>query len=457
MPKKTFKMLCLALALAMTIACCPGCSLLLSGSKSWSFGAEETADLGETAVPESVEPTQNAVEATPEVSNTVTFAETALLSTDECAVTALSFDPDAFWGPMFTFLLENNTDKTLMFCIEDASVNGVMCDPFWACQVEPGKKANSEVSWMEDTLADCGINYLEHVEFKLRVYDSEDWSVDDLFSGIVTLEVENTSALPPVSEVVYESGYPQQTILDNEQFMLTLKNYEPVDEWGAVLVFFIVNKTDKNLMFSGEDVSVNGVMCDPYWASEVASGKSAYCEVTWMTASLQKCGINYLSEVELTLRVYDADDWTADDLYRDNLVIQLYGPSSLPPVSEVVYTHGFAEQTLVDNGEIAVIARDFNPEGEWGPTLVLYIENNTDKTLTFSMEGVSVNDFMCDPYWICEVSPGKVAYSEVSWMSSAVEANGISAFEKVDFTLRVYDSVDWYADDILNETFQLTF
>ncbi len=457
MSKKMLKALCLALVIAMAIACCPGCTLLLSAGKSWSIGAEETAGFGETAVPESAEPTRSAAEATPEVPNTATFVQTTLLSLNECAVTATAFDPDAYWGPAFTFQLENNTDKTLMFSIEDASINGIMCDPFWACQVEPGKKANSEVSWMEDTLAAYGINYLEQVEFKLRVYDYDDWSADDIFGDMMTLVVENTSALPPVSEVAYEDGFAQQTILDNGQFTLSLKNYEPDGEWGPTLLFFIVNKTAQNLMFTGKNISVNGIMCDPYWAYEVAPGKSAYCPANWMTASLETCGINYLSEVEMTLRVYDSDDWSADDVYNGALAVQLYNASSQPPVSEVVYTNGYAEQTLVDNEALTVIARDFNPEGEWGPTLVLFLNNKTDRTLMFTMEGVAVNDFMCDPYWGCEVSPGKIAYSQVNWMSSTVEASGISAFEKVDFTLRVYDTNDWSADDLINETFQLTF
>ena len=70
-----------------------------------------------------------------------------------------------------------------MFSIQDASVNGMMCDPFWATEVMAGKKAYANVSWFKETLEENGIDTIETIEFNLRVYDAEDWTADDLFSS----------------------------------------------------------------------------------------------------------------------------------------------------------------------------------------------------------------------------------------------------------------------------------
>ena len=58
--------------------------------------------------------------------------------------------------------LENkSTEKTYMFSVESASINGVQCDPMFASEVAAGKKANEEINFSTDTLEENGI-----VEFK---------------------------------------------------------------------------------------------------------------------------------------------------------------------------------------------------------------------------------------------------------------------------------------------------
>lgn len=49
--------------------------------------------------------------------------------------------------------LENkSTEKTYMFSVESASINGVQCDPMFASEVAAGKKANEEINFSTDTL-----------------------------------------------------------------------------------------------------------------------------------------------------------------------------------------------------------------------------------------------------------------------------------------------------------------
>ena len=88
----------------------------------------------------------------------------------------------------------------------------------------------------------------------------------------------------------------------------------------------------------------------------------------------------------------------------------------------------------------------------WGYTLNCYLENRTDKTLMFSWSDVSVNGFMVDPFWAEEVAPGKRCYDGISFSKSGFEQNGITKVEEIEYTLRIYDSSDWKADDVYKET-----
>ena len=112
-----------------------------------------------------------------------------------------------------------------------------------------------------------------------------------------------------------------------------------------------------------------------------------------------------------------------------------------------------SEYSVTIAGEI----KDFDPDSDYGPALTLYCENNTDQNLSFSMDDVSVNGFMCDPYWAVTIWPHAKSYSTATWYTDDLTENGITQFENVEFKLRVYDADDWSSNDLLSETYTLTF
>lgn len=252
------------------------------------------------------------------------FTETALASIDECTVTAKSFAEDSVWGPTFTLYLENNTaDKTLMFSIEGASVNGFMCDPLWAEEVAAGKKTNSDVSWSTESLESNGINHMEEVEFTLRVYDSDDWSADDIFNETVTLTLGNTSGEPASEPVAYDHGFSEITLASTDTVTVVAKDYNEDGLLGPELVLYLENNSDMTLMYTVEEVSVNGFMCDPFWSSEVRPGKKEYSDVSWLSSTMEENGITAIESIEFTLKIYDSNDWGADDIFNEILTIDI--------------------------------------------------------------------------------------------------------------------------------------
>jgi hypothetical protein len=65
-------------------------------------------------------------------------------------------------------------------------------------------------------------------------------------------------------------------------------------------------------MFSLDDVSVNGYMVDPFWATEVAAGKKSNNDVTFSSEAFEEIGIETADEIAFTLNVYDAVDWSKE-------------------------------------------------------------------------------------------------------------------------------------------------
>ena len=126
-------------------------------------------------------------------------------------------------------------------------------------------------------------------------------------------------------------------------------------------------------------------------------------------------------------------------------------PQTSTPVEET-----FSPITLVENDDISVIITGVEDDPIWGYTLHVYLENNTDKELLFSLDEVSVNRFMCDPFWAETVSAGMKCNSSIRWFESTLLENSITDIKEISFVLRVYDAKDFYAEDLLVQHFTIT-
>ena len=117
-----------------------------------------------------------------------TFEEIVLAENDNITVKITAIEENSIFGYTLKVFLENKTDKELMFTVDDVSVNGFMCDPFWATSVAGGKKSNSSIFWSESNFEENGIEEVEEITFTLRVYDSNDILADDLLEKDFTIK-----------------------------------------------------------------------------------------------------------------------------------------------------------------------------------------------------------------------------------------------------------------------------
>ncbi|MCD7729544.1 MAG: hypothetical protein LUI60_06505 [Clostridia bacterium] len=118
-------------------------------------------------------------------------------------------------------------------------------------------------------------------------------------------------------------------------------------------------------------------------------------------------------------------------------------------------TATFEAVTIADNGYLTIIVESYEKDYLFGPAFKVYLENKTaDTTIMFSITDAAVNGIMCDPLWAKEVGSGLKSYSYVYF--SSLEDNGINYIKTVEMAFRAYDSDDWLADDLFEETVTLT-
>ena len=265
-----------------------------------------------------------------------------------------------------------------------------------------------------------------------------------------TNEITSTEATEPPAQ---EIAFSEVIAVDNEYCTIKITSIEPDSLFGYTLKAYMENKTaDQTLMFSVDSASVNGVMADPFFASEIAAGKKSNEEITFMGDSLEVNGITDFTDIELNFRVYDSNDWSADAVAEETVHVYPYGEEKATAFTRQPQS---SDTILVDNEYATVIVTGYTIDDLWGYTANLYIVNKTDTVITVSVDEVSVNGFMADPFYADSVNSGKCAFSSISWSDSTFEENGITEVETIEFVLRVYDSNDWMADDFANELITL--
>ena len=267
---------------------------------------------------------------------------------------------------------------------------------------------------------------------------------------------EDAEEVEPEAEAPAEEAatidFEEITVVDNEFCTIKITGLDPKNEWGYTLNAYLENKSaDKTYLYSVTSASVNGVACDPTFAAEISPGKKANEKINLLDLTLEENGIVEYTDIELTFTVYDSDDWFADPVAKETIHVYPLGEDK---AETFVREPQEADVVLVDDESITVIVTGYTEDDFWGYVVNLYLVNKTESTLIISADNVSVNGFMADPLYGCSLPGGKCAFSTMSWTDTALEENGISAVEEIEFTLSVYDENSW--EECFNETLTLT-
>lgn len=249
----------------------------------------------------------------------ISFDEVVAVDNDECKITITGIDPDNAFGFTLKTQLENkSSDKTYMFSIDRSIINGISCDALFAQDVAPGKKANADISFFDTDLKEGGVDEYTDIELAFNVYDNDDWNADP-----VALETVHIYPYGEDKATVFERE-PQSSdnvILDNEYATVTVIGYKEDEYFGYTVQIYFVNKSDKNLSFSADNVSVNGFMMDPYFSASVPIGTSKFTKMYWSTSEFEENDITTVENIEFNLRVNDADDWMADAFANETITL----------------------------------------------------------------------------------------------------------------------------------------
>ena len=292
------RMICLILALMMmaTLAAC--------GSKEEPVVTTATEVVTEAATEAPTEaPTEEAVPETTEAPNTVMPVNTVLLDNESCTFSVGPASVSELAGMELAVTCVNKTQEALEFSWNNVSVCGIMYDPMWAVTVPAGETLTDRVEIDTYALETMDIHAAEEITFQLNVLSSENWMDAPYAAEYFTIYptgLDADSVIYPVREAVASEA----VLVDDDNLTFIAEYVEAQDLYYTVRCY-MVNKTQKTLMISWENVQVNGQGADPFWTALVAPGKSAYAQVQFADSDLKDLGIAKVEEIAFDLTAYD--------------------------------------------------------------------------------------------------------------------------------------------------------
>ncbi|MDD6160755.1 MAG: hypothetical protein PUB51_06475 [Oscillospiraceae bacterium] len=263
-----------------------------------------------------------------------------------------------------------------------------------------------------------------------------------------TQQVEQTekNEEPEKTEVTIS----ETVLVDEAGVKITAKRLATDGIFGPEIKLLIENNSGKDLTFQCRNASVNGYMVETMMSVDVVNGKKANDGLTFMESALEACGIDAIADMEFAFHIFDMAEW---ETYLDTNAIQI--KTSIADTFE--YTYDDSGDLAYEGNGVKIVVKGLAEDASiFGPSIVVYIENTGNKDVTVQTRDVSINGFMVDALFSCDVVAGKRAVDTITFMDSDLEENDIAAIENVELSFHVFDMAEWETivdTEVVNITF----
>lgn len=231
-----------------------------------------------------------------------TIEEQVIFDQDGIKITATGIAEDPFWGYELKMLVENDTDKTITVQSRNVSVNNYMLDPTMSIEVAPGKKANDEMSFSLSSFEKCGIEKITDIEFILHIFDAESWETI-IDSDIIQITTSNAATY---TQTYNDSGI---VLYDVDGIKIVQQELVYDEFWGYAVYFYVENNTDQSITIQSRDTSINGFMVNPTMSIDVAAGKKAVNDMSFLQSEISENGIESIDVIETIFHIFNTDSW----------------------------------------------------------------------------------------------------------------------------------------------------
>jgi hypothetical protein len=230
-------------------------------------------------------------------------------------------------------------------------------------------------------------------------------------------------------------------LLDSETCAFTVTNITVDDIWGYTFSVRCENRSDASQLFKIEDAACRGWLFSPDLTVSVGAGGTKESQFNVWPKELTRCGLESLDELRIHLTVKDIANYSLEPFADEVLTVYPTGMTAADVTPAPAREAGATDALITDNDDFTFIVCGRDEDNIWTYNLVLFIENKTERDLTFSWKDVAVNGAPTDALWFYYTVPaGLRACFPIYFDEDSMKAAGVEAIETVDFNLTVTPS-----------------
>lgn len=225
-----------------------------------------------------------------------------------------------------------------------------------------------------------------------------------------------------------------QVLYDHSDIRITANGLDSDGVAGPAIPVTIENGSKMNITVQVKSFSVNGYMQECSMSTSVPAGELLDSEISLVTESLNRCGIEEVAEADIALHVFDEATWNT--IYdSDPVTFKVKG------MENYVQNHDDSGEVLIDENRIKIVSRGLSEtDGLFGPQVMLYIENNTGKNITIQAHDALINNVAIDPMLSTELLAGKKTVCPLSFMNTQLAENNIETMDSLETKIHIFDS-----------------
>lgn len=230
----------------------------------------------------------------------------------------------------------------------------------------------------------------------------------------------------------------EQKVYEKDGLIITAKSVKYDTVHGPQVMLEVNNGTDKEVRVQNEYTTVNGFMIKPELDIKAPAGKKTEAPMSLPYLNLAMADIHSLYEVDFSLRILDSKTFSVIDT-TDTVKLNLKNTAADYPAFN---TKG---DIAYDSDGVKVILQGIKQDTlfESRYVLMVYMENNTQKTVSVKNNKLSVNGYDITVSMNTAVLPGAKAVDKIEIFDQDLEEYGVTTIDSVSVSFEVYDYEAW--------------
>ena len=222
----------------------------------------------------------------------------------------------------------------------------------------------------------------------------------------------------------------EQVIWEVDGVKITATSITENTLFGTQVNLLVENNSDKDIGTGSDAVIVNDYMISDLTSITVTAGNKSNSSVTLLSSELEAAGIENIGKVELYFHTFDPETYMTGKS-SDCITLNLSGIEKIDTQSNIEGT------VLYEGNEVKIVGQYVDENSFWGSSVLLYIENNSDKNIIVQNEDLSVNGFMVTSLMSQNIYSGKKAITAIHLLKTDLETNNITSIENIETSFKI--------------------